>query len=85
MFELGNGVGDDACAGLHVALAVDGEHGADGDAGVEVSGEVGVEDCAAIGAAAGGFELLDDLHGANFGSATERAGGEAGAEGVDGG
>jgi hypothetical protein len=54
VFELGDGVGDDAGAGLDVALAADGEHGADGDAGVEVAGEVGVEDCAAVGAAAVG-------------------------------
>ena len=40
---------------------------------------------AAVDAAAGGFELFDDLHGADFGSAGEGAGGEAGAEGVDGG
>ena len=61
-----------------------GDHGADGDAGVEIAGEVGVEDCAAVDAAAGGLELFDDLHGADFGRAGEGAGGEAGAQGVDG-
>ena len=85
VFEFGDGVGDDAGAGLYGAFAADGEHGADGDAGIEVAGEVGVEDCAAVSAAAGGLELLDDLHGADLGRAGERAGREAGAEGVDGG
>ena len=85
VFEFGDGVGDDAGAGLDVALAADGEQGADSDAGVEVAGEVGVEDCAAVGAAAGGLELFDDFHGADLGSAREGSGGEAGAECVDGG
>jgi hypothetical protein len=44
VFGFGNGVGDDAGAGLDVALTVLRDHGADGDAGVEVAGEVGVED-----------------------------------------
>ena len=51
----------------------------------QVAGVVGVEDGAAVDAAAGGLQFLDDLHGADFGRAGERSGGEAGAEGVDGG
>ena len=85
---MGDGVGYDAGAGLDVAgfVAFGALHveGADGDAGVEVAGEIGVEDAAAVDGAAGGFELLDDLHGADFGGAAEGAGGEAGFEGVDG-
>jgi len=45
------------------------DHGANGDAGIEVAGEIGVEDAAAVDSAAGGFEFFDDLHGADFGSA----------------
>ena len=86
LFELffGDGVGYDSGAGLDVALFAVHEEGADGDAGVKVAVEVGVEDAAAIDSAAGGFELFDDLHGADFGGSAEGAGGEAGAEGVDG-
>jgi hypothetical protein len=62
-----------------------GEHGADGDAGVEVAGEVCVEDCAAIGAAAAGFQFFNDFHGSDLRCSGERAGGEAGAQGVNGG
>ena len=60
------------------------EERTDGDAGVEIAGEVCVENGAAVDAAARGLELFDDLHGADLGRAGERAGGKAGAEGVDG-
>ena len=85
VLELGDGVGYYACAGLDVALAGDGKHGADGDAGVEVAAKVRVEDCAAVRAAAAGLQLFNDFHGSDFGRAGERAGGETGAQGVDGG
>src|ERR1039457_4057354 len=85
VLEFGDGVGDDASAGLNVALAVGGHQGADGDAGVEIAGEVRVEHRAAVGAAAGGFQLFENLHGADLGSAGEGSGGEAGAQGIDGG
>src|ERR1035438_2523618 len=32
VLQLGNGVGDDARAGLYIALAADGQHGTNGDA-----------------------------------------------------
>src|SRR5271170_8001955 len=83
IFFLGHGVGDDSGSGLDVAFFAFEEQGAAGDAAVSVAGEVGVEDAASVNAAAGGFELFDDLHGADLGRAGERAGGEAGAEGVD--
>jgi len=85
VFGFGYGVCDDACAGLDAGVAVLCDEGADGDAGVEVAGEVGVEDRAAVDAATGRFELFDDLHGTDFGSAGEGSGGEAGAHGVYGG
>ena len=43
IFRLGDGIGDDACACLDMSLAVLRDHGADGDAGVEIAGEIGVE------------------------------------------
>ncbi len=85
VFGGGDGVGNDAGAGLDVALFAVHVEGADGDAGVEIAGEIGIQNRAAVDTAAGGFELFDDLHGADFGGAREGAGGEAGAEGVDGG
>ncbi len=81
---LGNGVGDDAGAGLNVALVTVEEEGADGDTAVEVAAEVGIDDGAAVDAAADGFHLLNDLHGADLGGAGEGAGGKAGAKGVNG-
>src|SRR6185312_10767800 len=87
LFELvfGDRVGYDSGAGLDVAFGAVHVEGADGDAGVEVAAEVGVEDGATVDSAAGGLELFDDLHGADLGGSTEGAGGEAGTEGVDGG
>src|SRR6185437_3531325 len=84
LFALSDGVGDDAGAGLNVATFAVHEERADGDAGVEIAGEVGVDNRAAVDAAAGRLELFDDLHGANLGRAGERARGEAGAQSVDG-
>ena len=83
MFFLRNRIGDNARAGLDVALFAVHEEGADGDAGVEVAAKVGVENSATVYAAAGRFELFDDLHGSDFGRARERARGEAGAEGIE--
>src|SRR6185437_1435627 len=83
IFLGGVGVGHNSCSGLQVSALAFHEHGADGDAGVEVPGEIGVEDGATVNAAAGGLELFDDLHGANLGSAAERACGKAGGEGIE--
>src|SRR6266581_4256738 len=65
---------------LEVGLIAANKYSADDDAGVKVPGEVGVEDGAAIEAAAGGFELVNDFHGADFGRAGQGAGGEASGE-----
>ena len=78
------GVGNDSGSGLEVGLLALHEQSSDGDTGIEVADEVGIENGSAVDAAAGGFEFFDDLHGADFGSAAEGAGGEAGGKGVHG-
>src|SRR5205085_9206936 len=78
VFALGSGVVHPAAAGLHVGFAIFDEGGADGDAAIKVSIEGKIADAAAVRAAGGLFELGDDLHGADFGRATEGAGGEGG-------
>ena len=60
----------DLGAGLHRGAPVVRHHeGADGDGGVDVPREVEVADHAGIGAALGGLEGVDDLHGAHLGRA----------------
>ena len=71
--------------GLDVRRAVAEQGGADGDGGVGVAGEVEVADAAAVQAAPGRLQLVDDLHGARLGRAGEGAGREAGGEHVEGG
>src|SRR4029434_8691794 len=44
--------------------------------------EIQVTHSAAIGTAPGGFELVDDLHGADFGCAADCANGQGDAQGV---
>src|ERR1700736_5746680 len=78
-------VGYDACACLDVALLSIHEEGADRDAGGQVAAEVCVKDAAAVDTAPGGFELLDDLHGADLGCSAKGSSREAGLERVDGG
>src|SRR5690606_15753970 len=78
------GVGDDPRPGLHVGVPVL-EHGrADGDAGVEVAGEVHVPDRPGVAPAAGGLELVDDLHGPDLRGAGDGPGGEDRPQHVDG-
>ena len=60
MFESGNGVGDDAGAGLDVSFSILGQERANGDARVEIAGEIGVQDGAAVGSAAGGLDFFTD-------------------------
>ena len=80
----GDAVVDDAAAGLDVGgLALE-DQGPQGDAGVHVAGEVDVADGAGVGPALGRLDLVDDLHGPDLGSAGDRAGGQAGAQGVEG-
>src|SRR5258707_583066 len=55
-----------------VSLAVH-KQGADGNAGIEVAREIGVEYGAPIDASTHGFEFFDDLHGAHFRRSAEGA------------
>ena len=52
-------------------------------AGVEVAVPAEIANCAAIDAACVLFQLVDDLHRADFGRTGDCASGEAGEEGVD--
>ena len=65
------------------ALRAD-EHGADGDGGVEVAGEVDVADDAGVGPALDRLELVDDLHGPHLRRAAHRARRQRGPQHVDG-
>jgi len=82
---LGDGVGDDSGAGLDMTLRPAHEERADGDAGVQISGEVGIKNGAAVDAPACRLELFNNLHSADLGGTGEGSGGEAGAEGIEGG
>src|SRR4051812_26001117 len=62
----GGGVGDDAAADGDVREAVLEDHCADGDVEVESAVRADGADRAAVGAAAGGLEFVDDLHGADL-------------------
>ena len=78
----GDGVGDDAAAYSHVGFAVLEDQGADGYA--EGCAAVGGDetDGAGVDAAGMGFEVADDLHGADLGGSGDRAAGEHGGEDV---
>src|SRR5690348_302446 len=52
------------------------------DAGIEIAGKIQIQNCSGVNAAASGFELVDDFHGANFRRAAESAGREAGHQSV---
>jgi hypothetical protein len=82
--ERGERVGDDAGTGLHVRGAVLEDDGPDGDAGVEVAGEVDVADGARVGPAAGRLEVVDDLHRPDLRRAGHGARGEDRPQHVDG-
>src|SRR5262249_43371755 len=73
IFAGGGGVGNDAAAGLNVGDAVFDDHGAESDAGIEIAGEVEIENAAGVDAAARAFDLFDDFHGADVGGAGDGA------------
>ena len=73
-----------APAWTYAAPTVAHADGADGDAGIEVAGEVGGEDGAGVDAAGRRLELVDDLPGAHLRRARHGPGGEAGTEDVQG-
>ena len=78
-------VGHDPGPGLHRGTAVGGHHHrADGDGGVEVAREVDVPDHAAVDAALGRLEVVDDLHGPHLGGPRQRPGRDRGPQDVDG-
>src|SRR5438128_729677 len=62
IFRFGNGIGYDAGSRLHVGFSSLHPHGADSNAGIEISSEIGIEDRATIYAAADRLELFDDFH-----------------------
>src|SRR5208337_1026658 len=72
----GSRIVDPAAARLNVGGAILEQGGADGDAAVQVAVEGEVSDASAVGAARGLFQFGNDLHGPDFGSAAQGAGGE---------
>src|SRR5204863_7727336 len=79
---VGRRVVDDAAAGLRIEDAALDDSGAQRDRGVHVVLEREVADRAGVNAAAGGLELVDDLHRAHLGRAGHGARRERGAQHV---
>lgn len=73
---LGIGIGDDAAADGNLPPAAGRRNRADEDVGVHLIANADVTERAAVGAADGGFQFGDDLHGADFGDAGDGAAGE---------
>src|SRR5262249_39954469 len=69
VFAFGRRVRDDAAARVEMCRPGGGHDGADGDVPVAVAAHVPISDCARVDAAAHGFQLVDDLDGANLGRA----------------
>src|SRR5512144_2324589 len=55
-------VGDDPRACLHVRAAVLDEHRANGDAEIQITGEIEVPDCSGVDATPAILQFRDDLH-----------------------
>src|SRR5262245_56554348 len=70
-------VDDDARARLYVRAPVRHDDRANGDAEVQVAGEVQISDGACVESAPRGLELLDDLHRTDLRRTGDRAGREA--------
>src|ERR687893_2476721 len=85
VLEGGHGVGDDAAAGLEVRDAPFQERGAQRYAGVEAAVHAVVAGGTGVGAAAGGLQLVDDLHRPHLRRPRDGPGGKGGGEGVEGG
>src|SRR5690606_19508279 len=75
-FGPGNGIVDDAGAGLDVQHAVLDDGGADGDGGIHVAVPGQVADRTRVDAALDRLQFVDDLHGADLRRAADRAGRE---------
>src|SRR5215469_1191393 len=78
------GVGNNTRSRLNISPAAMHDHGADGDAGVEIAGVIGIEDGSAINTATNRLKLFDDLHSANLGSASQRARWKTRGHGIEG-
>src|SRR5208282_4112773 len=78
----GGRVSDKSATSLEVGFPILEQHGADGDARIEIAGKAEVTDRAGVGAATGRLHLGDDLHGANFRRAADGAGGKSRAHDV---
>ena len=83
VFAGGDAVGDDAGAGLDVGRFILDDQRTQSDAGVHIASIVDVADGAGVRAAAVRLQLVDDLHGADFGRAADGARREARLEGVE--
>src|SRR6202012_1076637 len=77
VFAVWGGVCDDAAAGLDVGYAVFDNHRAKRDAGIEIAGEIEIEDAAGVDAAASALDLFNNFHGTDFWRAGDGAGREA--------
>src|ERR1700675_2626240 len=84
ILAFGGGIGDDAASGLHVRDAILDDHGAQRDAGVQITSEIHVQHAPGIDTAAGALEFFDDFHGPDFGGAGNGAGGKASHQRVQG-
>src|SRR6266849_7029001 len=82
IFAIGSGIGNDSSASLHIRDAVFYHHGAQRDAGVQITSKIQVQHASGIDAAAGTLQLFDNFHGAHFGRTGDGAGREAGHERV---
>ena len=83
VFVGGVAVGHDARTRLHMTHISLHDDGADGDAGVHSAVIADVARCARIGPAAHTLQLLDDLHGPDFGRAADRARREGGGQQIE--
>src|SRR5207302_7815138 len=83
IFARRRGIRNNATTGLDVGDAAFHHHGAERDAGIEIAGKIEIENPAGINSAARALQLLDDLHGTNFGCAGHRAGRKTGHQRVE--
>src|SRR5262249_14923341 len=81
VFGGGDGVGDDASAGVEMGRTVFADGGTNGYTQLAFVVEAEVTERAGVGTAGDGFEFVDDFHGAEFGRAGNTAAGETGGEG----
>src|SRR6266478_927296 len=83
ILAFGCGIGDDSASGLHVRDAICYDHGAQRDAGIQITSNIHLHHASGIDAAARAFQLFDNFHGANFGRAGNGSGRKAGHQRVE--